>query len=119
MYIVLSCITLILFCMALKIQIDIKHKYDNGYTNHRKAFILSTTTLIFITLSRGVIVLSNINDLSDFENWQWINFWILTIGLFLVGLFNYMWFSGNNFSFLGKIQIKKYIIILITLIKKK
>lgn len=115
-FLVTSFFTVLYFSLALKKQIEIKHKYNNGFVNHRKAFIGSTSMLILITISRLIIILTNYNNVLDYEVWQIINFWIITIGLLIVSLFNYMWFKGSNFKFLGTILTKNY---LINLFKKK
>jgi hypothetical protein len=109
-YLLTSFITILFFCLALKKQIEIKHKYHNGYMNHRKAFIGSTTMLTLITISRLIIGSTNYTDVMKYEVWQYINFWIITSGLFIVSVFNYMWFKGSDFKFLGSYRVKNYLI---------
>lgn len=102
--------TLGLFLLTLRKQIQIKNMYHNGYVNHRKAFILATWVLIFITVSRAILIITNWNLIDEFNYWQGFNFWSLTFSLFILSVFQFLWFTGNKFNFLGSFRFKDYVI---------
>lgn len=110
MYSVIGIITLIYFVLALIRQVKIKHKYNNGYVNHRKAFIGSTVILIMITISRLFLYSFNFDIIYTYSIAQIFNFYVITVGLLIVSIFNYMWFKGSNFTFLGSFINKEYLI---------
>lgn len=104
---ILEGITIIFLFFTLIKQIKLKNMYKhNGYVNHRKAFILSTITLIFFNL---LTIGMKLSDISFKTTTEMATLWAMDICLLIVSVVLCLWFHGSNFKFLSMRNIINFI----------
>lgn len=85
--------SLIFLILTLHRQIEIKNKYlDNGYINHRKAFIVDTIFMIIVCIS---LALSNIFSIMSI---------FAAIFIAFIALLKWFWFKNYDFSIFSYIE---------------
>ena len=85
--------SLIFLISTLLRQIEIKNKYmDNGYINHRKAFISDTIFMILVCIS---IALNNVFDFMTV---------FAAIFILFIAVLKWFWFKNYDFTIISYIE---------------
>lgn len=100
--------SVILISLTLHVQFKLKNKYyDNGYVNHRYAFIIGNVGLLISIIMRIFLFITYSNYVVDAMGWfAYILVYILNLSIFVICLIQYYWFKGSNFEIFNFIKRK-------------